>query len=75
MFFNAHRSKPSQPLVRPIAEQEEYESQRLWANTAKAVKERNHEVATDEKTKIEDQQREAAAKRTAALKTTSHRGS
>ena len=63
MFFNAHRSKPTQPLVRPVEEQEERESQRLWAKTAKAVKEVNHEVATDEKTAIEDQQREEAAKR------------
>ena len=29
------------------------------------MKERNHEVATDEKTKIEDRQREKAAKRAA----------
>ncbi|PNY23951.1 Oxysterol-binding protein-like protein OBPa [Tolypocladium capitatum] len=51
------------PKVRPINEQDERESQRLWENTAKAVKERNHEVATDEKTKIEDRQREEAASR------------
>lgn len=63
MFFNANRSKPSPPLVRPVQDQEERESQRLWENTAKAVKERNHELATDEKTKIEDRQREEAAAR------------
>lgn len=51
--------------MRPIEEQSEIESQRLWAKTAAAVKERNHEVATDEKTKIEDMQREKAAKRAA----------
>ncbi|OAA43181.1 Oxysterol-binding protein [Metarhizium rileyi] len=62
-FFNAVTSKPSSPKVRPLAEQEERESQRLWASTVKAVKERNHEVATDEKTKIEDRQREEAATR------------
>lgn len=63
MFFDAHRSKPSPPQVRPIEEQEERESQRLWQKTSQAVKERNHEVATDEKTKIEDVQRDEAAKR------------
>ncbi|OPB38995.1 oxysterol-binding protein [Trichoderma guizhouense] len=63
MFFNATKSKPSPPLARPIKEQEERESQRLWEKTAKAVKERNHELATDEKTKIEDRQREEAAAR------------
>lgn len=63
MFFNAHRSKPSSPQVRPLEDQAERESQRLWEKTANAVKERNHEVATDEKTKIEDRQREEAAHR------------
>lgn len=63
LFFNAHRSKPSPPKVRPIDEQEERESQRLWQKTAQAVKDRNHELATDEKTKIEDTQRDEAAKR------------
>ncbi|KPM44690.1 Oxysterol-binding protein-like protein OBPalpha [Neonectria ditissima] len=63
MFFDARGSKPTSPVVRPIEEQEERESQRLWENTAKAVKERNHELATDEKTKIEDRQREEAAMR------------
>jgi hypothetical protein len=63
MFFNATRAKPSQPRVRPLSEQGERESQRLWEKVAKAVVERNHELATDEKTKIEDRQREEAAAR------------
>lgn len=63
MFFNALKSKPSPPLCRPIEEQGERESQRLWAKTAQAVKERNHELATEEKTKVEEVQREEAAKR------------
>ena len=49
--------------MRPIQEQEEHESQRLWEKTANAVKVRNHELATDEKTRIEDRQREEAAAR------------
>jgi hypothetical protein len=63
MFFDATKAQPSAPQVRPIAEQEERESQRLWQSTAKAVVDRNHELATDEKTKIEDRQREEAAAR------------
>ncbi|KAK0662053.1 hypothetical protein QBC41DRAFT_32477 [Cercophora samala] len=63
MFFNATKSKHSPPLSRPLEEQDERESQRLWAKTAQAVKERNHELATDEKTKIEETQREEAALR------------
>ncbi|KAH8675536.1 hypothetical protein BX600DRAFT_507766 [Xylariales sp. PMI_506] len=65
MFFNGAKSKPSKPKARPLEEQDERESQRLWLNTANAVKEKNHELATDEKTKIEDMQREEAAKRAA----------
>ncbi|KAI1361260.1 Oxysterol-binding protein [Xylaria arbuscula] len=66
MFFDARKMKPSKPKVRPIEEQHGHESQRLWQHTARAVKDKNHEVATDEKTKIEDRQREEAAKRAAA---------
>ncbi|KAK3180664.1 Oxysterol-binding protein OBPa [Lecanicillium sp. MT-2017a] len=63
MFFDAKKARASSPQVRPIHEQEERESQRLWEATAKAVVDRNHELATDEKTKIEDRQREEAAAR------------
>lgn len=63
MFFNALRSKPSPPIVRPLEEQEDRESQKLWAATAQAVKASNHVLATDEKTKIEDMQRDEAARR------------
>ena len=63
MFFNAKRSKPSSPQVRPLADQEERESQNLWAKTAQAVKDVNHELATDEKSAIEERQREEAAAR------------
>jgi oxysterol-binding protein-related protein 8 len=65
MFFDALKSKPTLPSVRPIEDQEDRESQRLWAATAQAVRDRNHELATDEKTKIEDRQREEAAARAA----------
>jgi len=63
VLFDATRAKHTPPTVRPLEEQQERESQKLWFATAKAVKERNHEVATDEKTKIEDMQRDEAARR------------
>ncbi|QRD88538.1 putative oxysterol binding protein [Aspergillus flavus] len=63
LLFNASTATHTPPQVRPIAQQGERESQRLWQTTVKALLERNHEVATDEKTKIEDRQREEAAKR------------
>ncbi|KAL7628754.1 Oxysterol-binding protein OBPa [Parahypoxylon ruwenzoriense] len=66
MFFDARKAKASKPRVRPLEEQDERESQKLWWNTAQAVKEKNHELATDEKTKVEDRQREEAASRAAA---------
>ncbi|PBP22647.1 oxysterol-binding protein [Diplocarpon rosae] len=43
--------------------QDDRESQKLWFATSNAVRERNHELATFEKTKIEDMQRDEAAKR------------
>ena len=63
LLFNATKAKHTIPIARPLKEQDERESQKLWFKTAEAVKARNHEVATDEKTKIEDQQRDEAAKR------------
>ncbi|GAP91647.1 putative oxysterol-binding protein [Rosellinia necatrix] len=66
MFFDARKAKPSRPLVRPVGEQDEHESVKLWQKTARAVKDKNHELATEEKTKIEDRQRVEAAKRAAA---------
>ncbi|KAL4930010.1 OSBP family protein [Aspergillus undulatus] len=63
LLFNAKKSKPTYPTSRPIEQQGERESQRLWQSTVKAIIESNHEAATDEKTKIEDRQREEAAKR------------
>jgi hypothetical protein len=63
VLFNATKARHTPPIARPLEEQEERESQRLWYKTAQAVKARDHEVATDEKTKIEDMQRDEAAKR------------
>jgi len=46
-----------------LEEQDERESQKLWLKVTKAIKAKDQEVATDEKTRIEDMQREEAAKR------------
>ncbi|KAI9759890.1 MAG: hypothetical protein M4579_002015 [Chaenotheca gracillima] len=63
LLFDASHSKPTPPEARPLEEQDERESQKLWLKAVTALKERNHEVATDEKTHIEDMQREEASKR------------
>ena len=63
LLHDANAIKPTPPIVRPLEEQGGKESQRLWYKTVQAVIARNHEVATDEKTEIEEMQREEAAKR------------
>ncbi|OOQ83018.1 Oxysterol-binding protein-like protein OBPalpha [Penicillium brasilianum] len=63
VLFDATHAKHAKPSARPINEQAERESQRLWEPTVKAILAQNHVAATDEKTKIEDRQREEAAKR------------
>ena len=62
-MFNATSAKHTPPSVRPLEEQEARESQKLWYKTAQAVRESNHTAATDEKSKIEDTQRDETAKR------------
>ncbi|GFF72167.1 oxysterol binding protein (Osh7), putative [Aspergillus lentulus] len=63
VLFDATHAKHTPPNTRPIEQQGERESQRLWHSTVKALLARNHEAATEEKSKIEDRQREEAAKR------------
>ncbi|RPA80810.1 hypothetical protein BJ508DRAFT_307019 [Ascobolus immersus RN42] len=57
LLFDATRAKPTPPSVRPIAEQEERESVRLWKPVVDALIARDHDTATAEKSKIENQQR------------------
>jgi len=57
-------AKPSYPLTRPLEEQEERESQKLWAPVTDALQKKDQNVATSEKTRIEDEQRAETARRT-----------
>jgi len=63
VLFDATHAKHTAPIVRPLEEQDERESQKLWYSTVQAIKESNHTAATEEKTKIEDRQRDETAKR------------
>ncbi|KIW40537.1 hypothetical protein, variant [Exophiala oligosperma] len=63
LLFDATHAKHAPPQTRPIEEQGERESQRLWQSTVKAVHAVDHETATTEKAKIEDRQREEAKRR------------
>ncbi|XP_042900927.1 oxysterol-binding protein-related protein 11 isoform X2 [Parasteatoda tepidariorum] len=44
--------------VRPLDQQDTFESRRLWQNVTKAILEENFEIATTEKLKLEELQRE-----------------
>ena len=63
VIFDARRAKPSYPKSRPVEEQAPRESQRLWQSTTQAIKKADQRVATDEKSRIEDEQRREAAER------------
>lgn len=63
LLFDASHAKHAPPLTRPLEEQAERESQKLWLKTVKAVHIVDHENATIEKAKIEDRQREEAKRR------------
>lgn len=63
LFLDVHAMTPLPPKVRPVEEQGEFESRRLWLKVTAALGERNHEVATEEKFQIENHQRELAKKR------------
>jgi hypothetical protein len=63
LFFDASKSRHTPPKARPLEEQDERESQRLWHDVTEAVKRRDQETATTAKAKIEDRQREETAAR------------
>lgn len=63
LLFDATNAKHTPPTARPLEEQDERESQRLWHKVTEAVKRRDQSTATDEKAKIEDMQRAEAATR------------
>ncbi|KAF2679896.1 hypothetical protein K458DRAFT_421962 [Lentithecium fluviatile CBS 122367] len=63
LLFDATRARHTPPKARPLEEQDERESQRLWHAVTEAVKRRDQDTATDEKARIEDMQRSEAATR------------
>lgn len=63
VFYDTHGSRLHKPKVRPLEEQLDIESRKLWKPTIDALASRNHQVATEEKAKVEDEQRENARKR------------
>lgn len=63
VLLDTHKATPLKPQVRPLEEQGEFESRKLWKKVTDALSKRDHVTATDEKFKIENQQRILAKKR------------
>jgi hypothetical protein len=52
LLFDASHAKHSPPLARPLEEQGDRESQKLWHDVTEAVKRRDQDVATEAKAKV-----------------------
>ncbi|OLY83217.1 Oxysterol-binding protein-like protein [Smittium mucronatum] len=63
IFFDSSQESTTPLVVAPIEDQEENESRRLWNETTISIKKRDLDRATEEKTKIENKQRQDAKDR------------
>lgn len=62
-FLDTREIKTYPPQVKPMEEQLPHESRKLWDSTTRALGENDHKTATDEKFKIEEEQRRKARER------------
>lgn len=65
LLFNAAGARHTPCQVRPLDEQEDRESRRLWQRVTQAIIKRDQATATEAKTAIEDRQREETRARDA----------
>jgi len=56
--FHDVNSAKEEVTVRPLDQQEEFESRRLWKDVAKGIREGDYETASREKSRIENDQRQ-----------------
>lgn len=63
VLFDTAKSSTLDSKVRPLNEQMENESRKLWKATVDALGKRDHETATEEKLKVENEQRDKAKQR------------
>lgn len=63
IVMDTSKSMIHRPLVKPLDQQAENESRKLWQKTIDALEERDHAVATEEKFKVEEAQRVKAKER------------
>ncbi|WWD21854.1 hypothetical protein CI109_106342 [Kwoniella shandongensis] len=71
VFFDAHLPK-EEVSVKPIEEQGEWESRRLWDKVAKGIKGGNYDLAGVEKSRIENDQRQRRKDEAAASSNWQH---
>lgn len=62
-FYDTNRAVVYKPKVEPIENQAHYESRNLWLKTIKALNDQDHVSATEEKFKVEEEQRVMAKER------------
>ncbi|KAJ3194177.1 hypothetical protein HK101_003341 [Irineochytrium annulatum] len=63
LLIDMAMSETAEKIVRPIEEQEEYESRRLWKDVTEAIHAKNFQEATTLKRAIEQHQRQIRAER------------
>lgn len=63
MFVNTKEMPIVRKQVKPIADQEEFESRKLWKEVTAALKEQNVQLATAGKSLIEQRQRDLVKER------------
>ncbi|CAH2351229.1 oxysterol-binding protein homolog 7 [[Candida] railenensis] len=63
VFYDTTKAHAIKPKVRPMSEQLDNESRKLWNPTVEGLKRRDHDLATSEKYKVENEQRLVAKKR------------
>lgn len=63
VLYDTSVTRLTKPSTRPLAEQWDYESRKLWLPTIRGLAKRDHKIATDEKFKVEDEQRQLAKER------------
>lgn len=57
VFWDADQNTREEIHVKPLEQQEEYESRRLWHNVATGIKTGNYDLASKDKSRIENEQR------------------
>ncbi|KAI8144394.1 hypothetical protein BJV82DRAFT_607205 [Fennellomyces sp. T-0311] len=69
LLFDVKKAAIFPKTVKPEEEQDDYESRRLWSKVTAAIKNRDMDTATNEKTLVEDSQRAKARDREESGKT------